>query len=458
MGLARKLQYLLSRSFFAKLLAVRKVTTNKGKNTSGIDKRLWSTPAAKFKATLSLKAKGYKAKPLRRTYIEKKNKKKKRPLGIPTMYDRAMQALYAMTLDPIAEAAADKVSFGFRKKRSIKDAATHIFTYLRLKNSAQWVLEGDIKGCFDNINHQWMLDNIPMDKRILKQFLKAGFVYQKKLFPTETGTPQGGIISPILSNMTLDGIERMIKQKYWTNKKGTIDRDYNKRKVNYTRYADDFIVTAESQQILNDIKQMISNHLRHRGLALSEEKTLTTHTEQGFDFLGWNFRKRNKILIIRPSKDSLKRIAEQIRSTIKKYQAAKQENLIRKLNPIITGWSNNHKSVAAKEAFSKLDNTVFVSLWKWARRRHPGKGAQWVKDRYWKRRNNRDWIFTDGKVILKFASDTRIIRHQLIKFDANPYLHSDRLYYTAREKQRKKWESKHAANTNWLMNCLSGVR
>jgi RNA-directed DNA polymerase len=195
-GLARKLQHLLTNSFFAKLLAVRKVTTNKGKNTPGIDKRIWSTPASKFKGALALKPKKYRANPLRRTYIEKKNKKKKRPLGIPTMHDRAMQALHAMALDPIAEATADKVSFGFRKKRSIKDAAAHIFRYLRLKNSAQWILEGDIKGCFDNINHQWMLNNIPMDKRILTQFLKAGFVYQKKLFPTEQGTPQGGIMTP----------------------------------------------------------------------------------------------------------------------------------------------------------------------------------------------------------------------------------------------------------------------
>ena len=436
-GLVKKLQYLLTKSFYAKLLAVRKVTTNKGKNTPGIDKRTWRTPASKIKAALSLKSKGYKSRPLKRTYIEKKNKKKKRPLGIPTMYDRAMQALYAMALDPISEATADKVSFGFRKKRSIKDAAAHIFIYLKLKNSAQWVLEGDIKGCFDNINHQWMLDNIPMDKRIMKQFLKSGFVYQKKLFPTDDGTPQGGIISPILANMTLDGIEGKIKKKYWTNKKGTIDRDYNKHKVNYTRYADDFIATAESKEILLDIKQMISNHLKQRGLMLSEEKTLVTHVDKGFDFLGWNFKKLNGVLLIKPSKDSLKSIADKIRGTIKGYQTVRQENLIRKLNPIITGWCNNHKSVAAKEAFSKLDNTVFLSLWKWAKRRHTNKGAQWIKDRYWKRKYNRDWIFTDGKTTLKFATDTRIDRHPLIKFDANPYLHSDKVYYIAREKQRK---------------------
>ncbi|MCP5006454.1 MAG: group II intron reverse transcriptase/maturase [Planctomycetes bacterium] len=446
-GLIKKLQHLLTNSFFAKLLAVRKVTTNKGKNTPGIDKRIWSTPGSKFKGALALKLKGYSSNPLRRTYIEKKGKKKKRPLGIPTMHDRAMQALHAMALDPIAEATADKVSFGFRKKRSIKDAAAHIFRHLRLRNSAQWILEGDIKGCFDNINHQWMLNNIPMDKRILTQFLKAGFIHQKKLFPTEQGTPQGGIISPILANMTLDGIERKIKRKYWTNKKGTMDRDYNKHKVNYTRYADDFIVTAESKEILHDIKQMIIDHLKERGLMLSEEKTLITHIDRGFDFLGWNFRKFKGILIIRPSKASLKNISDKISNTIKSYRTAKQENLIRKLNPIITGWCNNHRNVAAKEAFSKLENTVFRSLWKWARRRHSNKPKQWIKDRYWKKMNNRDWIFCDKKITLKSATSTKIIRHLLIKFDANPYLPTDKLYYIAREKQRKKWKSKHAANT-----------
>ena len=445
-SLAKKLQYLLTNSFFAKLLAVRKVTTNKGKNTSGIDKRLWSTPASKLKGALSLKRKGYKSSPLRRTFIEKKGKKKKRPLGIPTMYDRAMQALHAMALDPISEATADKVSFGFRRKRSTQDAAAHIFRYLRVKNSAQWILEGDIKGCFDNINHQWMLNHIPMDKRTLKQFLKAGFVYRERLFPTKEGTPQGGIVSPILANMTLDGIERKIKEKYWINKKGTIDRDYNKHKVNYTRYADDFVGTAESKEILFDIKQIIKDHLKQRGLTLSEEKTLITHIDQGFDFLGWNFRKFKGKLIIKPSKASLKNILTKIRSTIKSYRTAKQQTLIWKLNPIITGWANHHRSTAAKEAYSKVDNTVFLTLWKWAKRRHPNKPRQWIKDRYWKTDNHRTWIFSDGTFTLKLAAYTKIVRHRIIKFNANPYLQSDKVYYIAREKQRKKWKSNMAAN------------
>ena len=189
----KRLQYLLTHSYYAKALAVRKVTTNKGKNTSGVDKELWSTPTSKMRGVLTLTDKGYKAKPLRRVYIEKKGKKAKRPLGIPCMYDRAMQALYALALDPVSETTADAKSFGFRKGRCAQDACEYIFTAFSRRNSPQWVLEGDIKGCFDHISHEWLIENIPMDKSVLKQFLKAGFVFRDELFQTEEGTPQGGL-------------------------------------------------------------------------------------------------------------------------------------------------------------------------------------------------------------------------------------------------------------------------
>ncbi|WP_044755587.1 reverse transcriptase domain-containing protein, partial [Streptococcus suis] len=216
----------------------------------GIDGELWTTPAQKMEALLSLTDKGYKASPLRRVYIDKKGKKKKRPLGIPTMYDRAMQALYALALEPVAETTADTKSFGFRKGRSCQDACEYIFTALSRKASPQWILEGDIKGCFDNISHDWLLENIPMDKSILKQFLKAGFVFKGELFPTEDGTPQGGIISPILANMALDGLQQVLSDRFHTNRLGKIDlRFKNSHKVNLVRYADDFIVTAATQEI-----------------------------------------------------------------------------------------------------------------------------------------------------------------------------------------------------------------
>jgi RNA-directed DNA polymerase len=237
--LAKKLQYLLTHSYYAKLLAARNPTQNKGKRTAGIDGETWSSSETKMKAALSLTDKKYVAKPLKRVYIEKYGSNKKRPLGIPTMYDRAMQSLYAIALDPIAEATGDKTSFGFRKSRSTHDACDRLFQCMSRKDSPEWVLEGDIKGCFDNINHQWLLDNILMDKSILRQFLKAGYIYDQKLFPTEAGTPQGGIISPILANIALDGIENLLSDKYHKSQNGKIYRKQAaKYKVNFCRYAD----------------------------------------------------------------------------------------------------------------------------------------------------------------------------------------------------------------------------
>jgi RNA-directed DNA polymerase len=219
----KRLQYLLTHSYYAKALAVRKVTTNKGRNTSGVDKELWTTTASKMRAVLSLTDKNYKSKPLRRVFIEKKGKKAKRPLGIPCMYDRAMQALYALALDPVSEVTADTKSFGFRKNRCSQDACEWIFHALSRKVSAEWVLEGDIKGCFDHISHEWLIENIPMDKSVLKQFLKAGFVFENKLFPTDDGTPQGGVISPILANMALDGMQKVLSDRFHTNRLGKVD-------------------------------------------------------------------------------------------------------------------------------------------------------------------------------------------------------------------------------------------
>ena len=288
----KRLQYLLTHSYHAKALAVRKVTTNKGKNTPGMDRELWSTPASKMRGVLTLTDTGYKAKPLRRVYIEKKGKKAKRPLGIPCMYDRAMQALYALALDPVSETTADTKSFGFRKGRCAQDACEYIFTALSRSFSPQWVLEGDIIGCFDHISHDWLIEHIPMDKSVLKQFLKAGFVFQRELFPTDEGTPQGGVISPILANMALDGMQKVLSDRFHTNRLGNVDfRFKNAHKVNLVRYADDFIVTAATKEIAEEAKEIIRDFLQTRGLELSEEKTVITHIDDGFDMLGLDIPK-----------------------------------------------------------------------------------------------------------------------------------------------------------------------
>ena len=236
-NLVKRLQYLLVNSFYAKAIAVRKVTNNRGKKTAGIDGEIWKTEEQKLKAIKSLDTKRYKAKPTRRIYIKKPNGKL-RPLSIPTMKDRAMQTLYLLALQPIAETNADKGSFGFRMYRGCQEAMERIFTVLSHKNAAEWILEGDIKGCFDNISHEWMLEHVKMDKRILSQFIKAGYVYQKNLFPNSQGAMQGGAISPTLANITLDGLEEYIHNNINLGKRVKTLK-HREHKINFIRYADD---------------------------------------------------------------------------------------------------------------------------------------------------------------------------------------------------------------------------
>ncbi len=281
-GKAKALMYLLSKSFFAKLLTVLRVTTNRGGKTPGVDNIVWQTPDQKLQAAKSLFVRGYCPKPLRRVYIPKKNGKK-RPLSIPTMHDRAMQTLFKIALDPLAETLADRNSYGFRNRRSCNDAIAQCFLALCRKNSAHWIFEADIKACFDNIRHDWILKNIPINKTILRKWLKAGYIEKNRLFPTEKGTPQGGTISPLIMNMVLDGLEKLL------------DRHYPRRKghrVNFIRYADDFVITAASKEVITEeIIPLVENFLLERGLQLSPEKSKITHINDGFDFLSQNVRK-----------------------------------------------------------------------------------------------------------------------------------------------------------------------
>jgi RNA-directed DNA polymerase len=446
--LVKRLQHLLTQSYYAKLLAAIKPTQNMGKRTAGVDGETWSSSEAKMKAALSLTDKKYVAKPLKRVFIEKPGKKKKRPLGIPTMYDRAMQSLYALALEPIAEAKGDRTSFGFRKFRSTHDACEQVFVCMCRKNSPKWVLEGDIKGCFDNISHQWLTDNISMDKSILKQFLKAGYVFERQLFPTEAGTPQGGIISPILANMTLDGIEKLLSDRYHKNESGKISmRLSSKNQVNFARYADDFIVTAKTEEIAKEVKDLIKDFLKGRGLELSYEKTLITHIDNGFDFLGWNFRKYNGKLLVKPSNKSIEKVTEKLGDIIKRGKAWKQEDLINALNPVITGWANYHQSTVSSDIFHKIDNKIWNMLWHWAERRHPDKQKNWIADRYWHSEGNRNWVFSEGDKKLNLLSDTKIVRHTKLKLDMNPYLDND--YFVLRKIKQKAKKLKDTTMKIW---------
>ena len=321
----KTLQWLLTHSFYAKALAVKRVTSNRGKNTAGVDHELWLTPEAKFKAINKLKRRGYRPQPLKRVYIPKKNGKL-RPLSIPTMTDRAMQTLYMFALEPLAETYGDPNSYGFRIGRSTHDAIEQCFTDLNKGKSPEWILEGDIKGCFDHISHEWLMENIPMDTQVLQKWLKCGFVDTKQLFPTEEGTPQGGTISPTLMNMTLDGLERLLKERLPTKQYFNGKTHFNK--MNFVRYADDFIVTGESPEFLREeVLPIIREFMAERGLQLSEEKTVITHIEDGFDFLGKNIRKYNGKLLIKPSKQSVSSLLKKVREIVKSNKSAKQARL-----------------------------------------------------------------------------------------------------------------------------------
>jgi RNA-directed DNA polymerase len=437
LGKVKALQHLLTHSFSGKALAVKRVTENQGKRTPGVDGELWKTPQKKAEAIETLTQRGYHPRPLRRIYIAKSNGSK-RPLSIPTMKDRAIQALYLLALDPIAEIQADPNSYGFRKERSTADAIDQCHTVLSNRAGAEWILEGDIKACFDKISHTWLEAHIPMEKSILRKWLKAGFIEKRVLKPTEEGTPQGGICSPVIANLALDGLEAKLREKY--PKASNASR---KAKANLVRFADDFIITGSSKEILEkEIKPLVEQYMKERGLELSQEKTHITHITTGFDFLGQNIRKyQDGKVLVKPSKKNVKTFLAKIRKLIKENAQATAGNLIVQLNPKIRGGANYHRHVSSKQTFVKVDDAIFRALWQWAKRRHPKKPGRWVKEKYFHTIGQRNWVFcgeveeqdgTTRKVQLFYAHTVPIERHTKIKGDANPYDPMWEMYFEKR--------------------------
>lgn len=434
----RSLQRLLTRSLSAQLLAVKRVTENRGKGTAGVDGEIWNTPVKKVKGVERLRSRRYRAQPLRRVYILKSDGKRKRPLSIPTMTDRAYQALHLLSLDPVAETQADPNSYGFRRERSPADAIRQCHIILSRQNSAQWILEGDIKSCFDEIGHEWLEAHIPMDKHCLREWLKAGYMEQGDFHNTDEGVPQGGIASPVLANMTLDGLEVLLKQKYPTS---------SGQKVNLVRFADDFIITGVRRKLLKDeVLPMVESFLQERGLTLSQEKTTITHIEEGFDFLGQHIRKYKGTLRVKPSRRSQRAVLEKVRKIIKtEGNTLSAYGLINRLNPIIRGWANYHRHASSGRVFSRVSYQIFCAIWRWAKRRHRNKSSAWIRQKYFIHPKTRRKVFhsvnrnsKNEQVVIELFSATQIHYHPYTKIrkDSNPYDPAWEAYFEQRQQRR----------------------
>lgn len=428
--------WLLTHSLSAKLLAVRRVTQSSGAKTPGVDGVLWNTPKQKIQAVKSLQRRGYKTQPLRRIYIPK-SRGGKRPLSIPTMACRAMHALHLLGLEPIMEMKADRHPYGFRPKRSTADAIEQCFITLSRRNSAPWILEGDIRACFDSLSGQWLRDNILMDKALLTKWLTAGYIEERILHPTFDGVPQGGIISPALLVIALSGMEEAIKRT-------TSYKD----KVNVVVYADDFVITGTSKEVLEKkVMPVVETFLKERGLELSLQKTKITHVDDGFDFLGFNIRKYKGKLLINPSKNSVRTFLRDIQALVKSKRTAKQENLIYLLNPKVRGWANYFCHAVAIGTFAYVDHCIFEMLRRWIKRRHSEKSIEWMRKKYFRPIGARQEVFSatlkDEKGQRSFldlyrAAQVPISRHIKIRAEATPYDPQYKEYFLKREFLRRK--------------------
>lgn len=442
-----KLQRLLMKSRAAKLLATRRVTQdNRGRKTAGIDGVKNLTPIKRMQLAQRLTL-PKKAQAVRRVWIPKPGKTQKRPLGIPTMQDRAMQALAKLALEPEWEAKFEAHSYGFRPGRCAHDAVK--FLFLSLHKQDKYVLDADISKCFDCINHNKLLGKLntfPLLKRAIKAWLKAGVMDGDKLFPVESGTPQGGVLSPLLANIALHGLEDYIKSAF-PREKATGNLKYASWKPTVVRYADDFVILHRDLDELKRAKELAIEWLGTMGLSLNPHKTRIGHTlhpcsgqKPGFDFLGFNFRqyplgKRDRRLvvvgnyqreaghktIITPTKDATSRHKKKLSDIIDKLKTAPQKELIGALNPVIRGWANYYATVNSNETFRAIDNWLFIKLLRWAVRRHPMKSKHWIAAKYWAIDSKGIWEFSDEAKSLLEHRHTKLRMHVNVKDSRSPY-------------------------------------
>lgn len=346
---AEGLTHLLLHSFYARALAVEHVVTNRGRKTHGVDHIVLDNIDDKYKMIYQLHTRGYRANALLRKAIPKANGKV-RYLGIPTMKDRAMQTLYSFALEPYAEITGDKHSYGFRRNRCAKDAIWRCLDVLEGTQRPKWVLEADIEACFDNISHDWLLENVPMDKRMLREFLKAGYMEDGCLYPVEKGTPQGGTISPMLCNIALDGLEQLLT-------------DHLGEDIHFIRYADDIIVIGTDKNMLQtQAIPLIEGFLSERGLHLSKEKTVVTNIADGFDFLGWNVQRKGVCVEVIPSERNRNSLIEKVDNVLSD-ELLSSAQCKKSLSNVVRGWLEYHKGVVPSAALNEIGQALMQQVY-----------------------------------------------------------------------------------------------
>jgi RNA-directed DNA polymerase len=425
----RNLQKLMLRSRANALWSVRRVTQiNTGRATAGVDGEvvLRNEERVELAAWAQHGTSSWTPLPVKRVFIPKPGSAKRRGLGIPVIADRCLQARALGALEPEWEARFEPKSYGFRPGRGCHDAIGAIYATLNGRNPHRvWILDADLTAAFDQLDHDHLLDQLgrfPARERV-RQWLKAGVLDRGRLAPTERGSPQGGVISPALFNVALHGMEQAAGVRYYaTGRDAGSAREHSPVLV---RYADDFVVMCHSREQAEQVKQRLAAWLRPRGLAFNEDKTRIVHAEAGFDFLGFNVRRYHGKLLIKPSKAAIRRIRKRLRAEMKALRGSNVGAVLRKINPIVRGWSAYYRTVVSSEIFTQLDNDLWRLAYKWAKHSHPNKSKHWIVNRYFGRFNKTRqdrWVFGDrgsGAYLLKFAW-TKIVRHQLVNGAASP--------------------------------------
>ena len=439
LGKLKSLQRLLARSSCAKLLAIRRVSQeSRGKNTPGVDGGTCSTPEdrlALFQEPDTLQT--HRPLPVKRIFIPKKNGKK-RPLGIPAIKDRMLQTVVRFALEPEWESRFEFNSFGFGPGRGTMDAICAIHAALRRKGCSTWILDADIKGCFDNISHSDLLKRLSVFTQVIRRWLKAGAIEMGTYRATETGTPQGGPLSPLLMNIALDGMERLFgcENKYGKRVPASVKRGPNKG-ITLVRYADDAIVIAPTKERIETyVLPRLKSFLAKRGLELSESKTRIVHRDEGFDFLGCTFLKQGGKLLVKPSKENIKAHLQQVKAYLSSHKQTRTARVIQELNPVLRGWTYYYRYVNAKQIFYYCEHKVWKMLWQWACRRHKRKGKGWVRRRYFGRHKGKAWQFMDNGAILFNPGSVPVIRFTKVNGKASPMNPDEQAYWIMRRKDR----------------------